>query len=546
MEQTFIYIDDSKVALLYMTEQFKLTFPKYKLLTFSGGVEAIEYIQKTSALPTMIFCDLIMPQITGADVLDLIKRDSRLHFLPVVMVSAELDQKTQNELEKNGAFHFIPKPFQGPELKIAVDRYLTQALDPTDLRILDEGFAEDTLDQLLQAKPLAACKDENSVKELYRIYHTIKGGARSLQFPSLGIFVHQLESVLTAITKAALYSHPLAVAHIQKANEFLFNQMNRIKEGQVLEAAPERLVEALKLIVSNIDAGWMVSTSAAPSTPAQVNEPVADAPQIQEAQTSSTLRIANQKLDELQQRFKKIQQIRVRMNGFAQELKSEFSDEGFPNQLVNLVAEMEKESMGIMDFFISLRVIPANRLKTFATRTTQQAADLMKKNVQLDFSAEDGLEIDQSIVEVLETALTHLIRNSVDHGIEIPEKRISYGKPDAGQLRVQLIKDSRERFIMRIEDDGAGINAEKLRSIVAKKGMMNEQTLQSLPDEKIYDFIFLDGLSTKQDVSELSGRGVGLSAVKDRILQLGGTIETTSKLGSWTRFEIRMPRVFQL
>ncbi len=543
MGKHFIYIDDSKVAQRYMSEQFKGAFPADTLHIFSNGQEAIEVIRKMPSLPTMIFCDLLMPGFSGAMVLDEVKRDPRLHSLPVVLISSELDEKAHLDLEKNGAFQFIAKPFQRTDLLAVVDRYHSQALDLADLRSLDEGFADDSLDQLHQAKALVGCRNAEEINELYRIYHTIKGGARSLQFPELGTFVHQMESVLSAIKKVSLFSHDTVTKHLLEGNDFLIKQMSRIKELKVLESPPLEIVDALKLIVSNINAGWLTK-SEPHNTDSNLNSSVKT--DEGETQNATSVRIPNQKLDELQNRFKKLQQIRVKLNSFAQDLKREFSDEGFPNQLVNLVSDMEKESMGIMEFFISLRVIPAKRLKTFATHTTQQAADSLKKQISIDFSAEEGLEIDQSIVEVLEAALTHLIRNSIDHGIEIAEKRVAIGKVKNGNIKVQIVKDSRERFIMKIEDDGAGINAQKLRAIVAAKGIMPEQSLRSLPDEKIYDFIFLDGLSTKEDVTEFSGRGVGLSAVKDRILQLGGSIETKSQPGIGTSFEIRLPRVFQL
>ncbi len=526
----------------------KLCLPNDTLKTFSGGKEALEYLQQAKELPTLIFCDLFMPQLNGTAFLEVLKRDCRLHFLPVVMVSAEYDAETQTKLESKGAFHFIPKPFQAPAIKEVVERYLAQALDLKDLRELDVGFAEDALDQLNQSKSYIQCRDDREVKDLYRIYHTLKGGARSLQFPGLGDFIHRLESVLTALTNGSLYGHAVILKHVQESTDYLVRQMQRIKENVVLEEPSDRLVDGLRLIVSNVKAGWMVG--GASSSQAMPALETVSAPATQEESDSqvapSTLRISNTKLDELQGRFKKLQQIRVRLNSFAQELKSEFSDEGFPNQLVNLVGEMEKESMGIMEFFISLRVIPAQRLKTFATRTVHQAADLLKKKVDLTFSADDGLELDQSIVEVLETAITHLVRNSIDHGIEFPSARESVGKPAAGKLSVQIIKDGRERFIMRIEDDGAGLDANKLRTIVSKKQIMPDVNLDRLPDDKVYEFIFLDGLSTKQEVTELSGRGVGLSAVKERILSLGGTIDIASKPGSYTRFEIRLPRVFKL
>ncbi len=518
-----------------MVEQFKVIYPQDKLQTFDYGMDAIEHIKKSPQLPFMIFCDVNMSRFSGTDLLDLIKRDPKLHQIPVVLVSAELDQKTRIELEQKGAFQLVPKPFQGVELKSVVDRYLSQAIDVKTLESLDVGFTDDAIDLIGQAQNYVGCKDENSVKELFRIYHTIKGGVFTLQFPSVGVFVHLLENVLMIIGKYSIYSHEMVSAHLRESHTHLLNQLNNIKQQKLLDPAPEKLVEGLTLTISNAKTGWLKGNQ----VEKQEQLPV-------EIKNPSTLRIANEKMDELQQRFKKLQQIRVKMNQFAQELKREFSDEGFPNQLIELVSDMEKQSMGIMDFFITLRVIPVARLKAFATQTALQTSDMLKKKINFIFNADESLEVDQAVLEVLETSLTHLIRNSIDHGIEIREQRFASGKNEIGQLTVEIIKDSRESFIMKIADDGAGINADRLREMVSLKGIMEEKSLRDLPNEKIYEFIFLDGLSTKQGLTEISGRGVGLSAVKDRILQLGGTIDVISEWGKGTSFEIRMPRVFQL
>ena len=546
VEKHFIYIDDSPVAINLMQDQFARFFPNYQLHTFLKSNEALEFIKKNTIKLELIFCDFIMPEPNGRQVFEAIKQDPNTHSIPVVMISSEFEEKQKAELEKLGVFQFINKPFNAEILKEVIDRHFNQALDPKDLLELDIDFADDSIDQLEQAKALSDCKDETSVKELYRTYHTLKGGARSLQFPLLGTFIHLLEDLLTSIQKNNAYSLGFVQETISSANEYLIKQFQKIKSLEVLEKPNHQLIEKIELITLNINSGWEMNPEKAASNSTAPKEASKETHIHNTPSTQGNIRIANQKLDDLQARFKRIQQIRVKLNSFAQELKREFPDEGFPNHLIQLVSEMENEGMGIMDFFISLRVVSANRLKAFTQQTVKQASDFLNKKVELLFNAEEGIEIDQSIIEILETTITHLIRNSIDHGIEASETRKATGKPEIGKIKVDIIKDSREKFILKIQDDGAGINLNKLRDIVRQKGIMNEDTLRMISDEKVCDFIFLDGLSTKQDVSELSGRGVGLSAVKDRILKFGGSIETKTKMGEYTQFEIKMPRVFQL
>jgi two-component system chemotaxis sensor kinase CheA len=141
-------------------------------------------------------------------------------------------------------------------------------------------------------------------------------------------------------------------------------------------------------------------------------------------------------------------------------------------------------------------------------------------------------------------SMIHIFRNIVDHAIELPEERVEQGKDERGRIRCNLLK-SNSSFIIEIFDDGAGINPSTILTLAQAKGIYTSEQAAVLSDEEIINTIFLDAFSTKKEVSMLSGRGVGLSAVRNEILALGGTIEARSKVNEGTTFTIALPYLDQ-
>ena len=140
----------------------------------------------------------------------------------------------------------------------------------------------------------------------------------------------------------------------------------------------------------------------------------------------------------------------------------------------------------------------------------------------------------------------HIVRNCIDHGIESPEERINAGKAEAGSLKLMLSLEDKDTLNLIIRDDGRGIDTQKLKEKLSRTGLMTENSMENLKEEQLLDLIFMDNLSTKETTSELSGRGVGMAAVKESIEKLGGKISVTSKLGEGSEFSITVPRLFKL
>jgi two-component system chemotaxis sensor kinase CheA len=185
------------------------------------------------------------------------------------------------------------------------------------------------------------------------------------------------------------------------------------------------------------------------------------------------------------------------------------------------------------------RMQPIKKVFGRFPRVVRDLARSLNKDVALEMIGEDT-DLDKNLVEALADPLVHLVRNSVDHGIEMPELRESLGKPRQGVVRLAAQQEG-DHILLTIEDDGAGMDPEKLKKIAIKKGLLDEDSASRMDSREAFMLIFAPGFSTKEEISDISGRGVGMDVVKTRISQLNGSVEISSQLGHGTLLSIKVP-----
>jgi two-component system, chemotaxis family, sensor histidine kinase and response regulator WspE len=187
----------------------------------------------------------------------------------------------------------------------------------------------------------------------------------------------------------------------------------------------------------------------------------------------------------------------------------------------------------------------ACRMRPFADgtralpRMVREVGRTLGKHVHLEIIGE-MTQVDRDILEQLDAPLGHLLRNAVDHGIEDPETRLAAGKPAEGVVRLEA-RHSAGRLVITASDDGRGIDVERIRQAVIERRLTNEETAYKLSDAEVYEFLFLPGFSMKQEVTEISGRGVGLDVVQSLLKKVRGTIRITSEVGKGSRFQMQLP-----
>jgi chemosensory pili system protein ChpA (sensor histidine kinase/response regulator) len=193
----------------------------------------------------------------------------------------------------------------------------------------------------------------------------------------------------------------------------------------------------------------------------------------------------------------------------------------------------------IEDKLMRLRMVPLGTAAARLSRTVRNAAEQTGKKAELAFVGE-RTGLDKAVLEAMNDPLLHLLRNAVDHGLESPEVRRALGKPEAGTVTLKAAHDAGQ-VVLTIRDDGRGIDPERVREVAVERGLLTAEAAAGLPDDRLYDLLFTPGFSTKRQVSELSGRGVGLDVVRTKVEALKGTVGVTSAPGRGTTFTVRLP-----
>jgi two-component system, chemotaxis family, sensor kinase CheA len=188
---------------------------------------------------------------------------------------------------------------------------------------------------------------------------------------------------------------------------------------------------------------------------------------------------------------------------------------------------------------LKTRMVPIESVFRKFPRLVRDVARSVNKQVQLVLEGQDT-EIDRTMVELIADPLVHLVRNSLDHGIELPEIREQAGKPREGTIRLEACQEG-DQIVIRIADDGAGINPDRILAKALEKGLVSADRARTLSQREILDFIFLPGFSTAQKVNDLSGRGVGMDVVRSNLQKLNGLVELESEVGRGTTFRLRVP-----
>lgn len=249
------------------------------------------------------------------------------------------------------------------------------------------------------------------------------------------------------------------------------------------------------------------------------------------AAAESTVRVDTQRLDEIMNMVGELVLVRNRFKS----LKAALDDEEMAKAVANLDVVTSDLQLAVM----KTRMQPIKKVFGRFPRLVRDLARSLNKEVRLETRGEET-DLDKNLVEALADPLVHLVRNAVDHGIELPAERERAGKSRQGVVILGAAQQG-DRIELIIEDDGKGMDPAILRRKVVEKGLMDEETAARLDDRECFQLIFMPGFSTKTEISDISGRGVGMDVVKTRITQMNGTVEVDSIRGRGTKITLKVP-----
>ena len=246
----------------------------------------------------------------------------------------------------------------------------------------------------------------------------------------------------------------------------------------------------------------------------------------------TTVRVDTKRLDEIMNMVGELVLVRNRLVSLGVNYTS---DEAMGKAISNL----DVVTGDLQGAVMKTRMQPIKKVFGRFPRVVRDLARSLNKEITLELVGEET-DLDKNLVEALADPLVHLVRNSVDHGIEMPEDREASGKSRMGTVRLSASQEG-DHILLIIEDDGKGMDAEKLKQIAINKGVLEPDAAARLSDTEAYNLIFAPGFSTKEEISDISGRGVGMDVVKTKITQLNGSVEIQSEMGVGTTLEIKVP-----
>jgi len=424
-------------------------------------------------------------------------------------------------------------------------------------------------------------EDKECINSIFRPFHTIKGVSGFLNLKEINQFSHAMESLLDEARNGRLGIHQGIIDFILEAVDFLKNMILELKEqlkssqirppsvdlkpylqkieqlrkGEIVsgEEAPETderppLGEILsqKGIVSQEDIQEALKVQREEKTgqkigeilirenkvkPREIVEALRDQKKNPDQVAEGTVKVDTGKMDSLVDMIGElvIAQTLVAQNPVFSSLRDPKLNRDF-SHLKTIATDLQRVSM-------ALRMVPIRQTFQKMIRLVRDLAKKSNKKVDLVMSGEET-EIDRNMVETIYDPLVHMIRNSVDHGIEPPAGRLEAGKPETGQVFLRAFQKG-GYIVIEIEDDGQGLNRAKILKKAREKGLISGEAL--LTDYQIDNLIFGAGFSTADRVTDVSGRGVGMDVVRKAVETLKGTVEISSTTGKGSRFSMRVP-----
>jgi len=395
-----------------------------------------------------------------------------------------------------------------------------------------------------------------TINKIFRLAHSLKGSAKAVGFDDLGSFTHEFESLLLKIKNGEMFITTEIVSLLLRCNDHtgyilgeLKADMNARVDSQALMAEigsyirgeiPQTPVElpaqfgvfeeAKDIVLQSLALPLAQTTSTPASTPTPTPTTTSTpTPASTPASTDESIRVSLGRLETL---LNFVGEMVILQTVMREQLSN--SDNHLLRKTCHQLGKVTKE---VQDLSMSLRMVPVRQTFQKMQRIVRDTATLLNKKVNLVLEGEDT-ELDKTVLEKLGDPLVHMIRNAVDHGIENPEQRLAKGKSEVGTVRLSASHQS-GKLVIEIRDDGGGIDGQRLLRKAIEKGILKPGTQMTERDS--VNLIFAAGFSTKEQVTEVSGRGVGMDVVKSNIDAIKGEVFVETVLGQGSIFKIILP-----
>jgi two-component system chemotaxis sensor kinase CheA len=411
----------------------------------------------------------------------------------------------------------------------------TPAIFDDEMKEIVESFIVETKELLdkLDNDLVELEKRQNDVELLnaiFRYVHTIKGTSSFIGFEQMSELTHKFEDVLNKLRKFELKLNPEIMDVILKAQDLMKVLLSKLEANDLSPIDISGVVSKLERISRD---EFLIKEDVEKASVDNVSQ------KLQSKVIDKTVRIDVERLDELMNLVGELVLGRNRLTQIVSGIFERFEGESLARELMDTIAQVDYLTSELQAVVMRARMMPIAKVFSKFPRIVRDLSRDLNKEVELLIYGEET-EVDKSVIESIHDPLVHLIRNAIDHGIETPQERKAVGKPEKGKVILRAEHEG-NFIVITVEDDGRGIDPERVRRKAVEKKIITEQEASSISDRDALNLIFLPGFSTASKVTNVSGRGVGLDVVKANITKLNGMIDVQSTLGQGTKFILKLP-----
>jgi two-component system chemotaxis sensor kinase CheA len=428
--------------------------------------------------------------------------------------------------------------------------------------------SEETLDKIdpLFIELEANGEDKEILNRLFRSVHTIKGAAGFLGFQSMVDVSHSAENIMKKLREGEITVSKQLMDVVLKSVDMLRLLLRHVKDKDGVQENTAPLVQELNqaLEAALAASGAVPSAKPAPAVSAAPAEPAVVSPEQKKAaplpapvvhdaaaaetgqqgeavrsESLQTLRVEVNKIDKVMDLTGEVVLVRNRLLNIVSRLEHQYSDDHDVQSLLEAVSFLDLITSDMQLGVMKMRMQPIAKVFSKFPRLVRDLAGPLGKYVDLRVSGEDT-EVDKSVIEQIGDPMVHIIRNAIDHGLELPKDRIAKGKSEKGTITISASQRGNQ-IVVEVSDDGRGIDVEKVKVKALQKNLITEDEAVRMTDEAAINLIFLPGFSTAEVATELSGRGVGMDVVKTNISKLNGTVEIATHQDRGSVFTIHIP-----
>jgi len=444
---------------------------------------------------------------------------------------------------------------------------LSQLFDNSEMQQLVHTFLAEADEFIEEMEAGLLALEENSddkglIDQVFRAAHSLKGSSMAVGLTQVGSFTHELEALLLEVKENRIKISPAVIGTLLKCNDHVKTMIEGLKKDLTATFDSTSLIAEISNFKAQKPKSAAPVAAAAPAItgfgffddekPAEVEAEEDDHDNAEPTtvaagdvnghrptagpvtRTQEQIKVSQEKIDKL---VNNIGEMAILLTVLEEQI---YAVAG--SKLQSTVKQLYKISKDVQDVSISLRMLPVKPVFQKLKRIVRDVSTKLNKKVELHLIGED-FEIDKSILDMVSDPLVHIVRNAADHGIETPAERSKAGKDPVGRITLEACHEN-GRLVFYIIDDGQGIDTERVRAKAIKLGLIDPK--KDMTHDEAVNLIFHPGFSTKDQVTDISGRGVGMDVVRNNIQKMSGEIDIKTEKGHGSMFKITVPQTFSI